>query len=442
MSKQLAILALLLGTAIAVSACTAAPAPAPQPPAPAAQAPAPAAQPPAPAPAKPAEVASTTSPTDATSIMVSKDPTLVSIMTDGKGRALYLFTKDERNKSNCVDACAQNWPPLTVKGDVKAGAGAGAMPGLIGTTARADGSTQVTYNGWPLYYFAKDEKPGDVKGQNVGAVWFALSMDGAPVQNAAPVKTAKNATLGTVLAEASGRTLYIYTKDERNKSNCAGACAQNWPPLLTSGDPKAGEGLTAGLIGTTARADGSTQVTYNGWPLYYFARDEKPGDVKGQNVGAVWFVANTDGAFVQNTAPVNIAKNATLGAVLADASGRTLYLFAKDEKNKSTCTGGCAQTWPPLLSKDAPKAGEGVTAAMLGTITRADGFTQVTYNGLPLYYFARDEKPGDVKGQNVGGNWFVVNPAGEAIKPAAAAAPSAPATAPMSAPASSSNSSY
>ena len=328
MSKQLAILALLLGAAIAVSACTAAPAPAPQPPAPAAQAPAPAAQPPAPAapaPAKPAEAApaSATSSTDATSVMVSKDPTLISIMTDGKGRALYLFTKDERNKSNCVDACAQNWPPLTVKGEAKSGAGA--TSALIGATARADGSTQVTYNGWPLYYFAKDEKPGDVKGQNVGAVWFALSMDGSPIQNAAPV---------------------------------------------------------------------------------------------------------------------NIAKNATLGTVLADASGRTLYLFAKDEKNKSTCTGGCAQTWPPLLSKDAPKAGEGVTAVMLGTITRADGFTQVTYNGLPLYYFARDEKPGDVKGQNVGGNWFVVNPAGEAVKPVAAAPPSAPATAPMSAPTSSSNSSY
>ena len=211
MSKQLTVLALLLGAAIAVSACTAAPAPAPQPAAPAAQAPTPAAQPAAPAPqapAKPAEMApaSTTSSSgsmmaDETSVMVSKDPTLISIMTDGKGRALYLFTKDERNKSNCVDACAQNWPPLTVKGEAKAGAGA--MSTLIGTTARADGSTQVTYNGWPLYYFAKDEKPGDVKGQNVGAVWFALSMDGAPVQNAAPVKTAKNATLGTVLARST-----------------------------------------------------------------------------------------------------------------------------------------------------------------------------------------------------------------------------------------------
>ena len=378
---------------------------------------------------------------DETSVMVSKDPTFNSIMTDGKGRALYLFTKDEMNKSNCVDACAQRWPPLTVKGEAKSGAGV--MSKLMSTITRADGSTQVTYNGWPLYYFANDEKPGDVKGQNVGGVWFVLTTDGAPVQNAAPVKTAKNATLGTVLADASGRTLYLYTKDERNKSNCAGACAQNWPPLLTNGAPKAGEGLTEGLMGTVTRADGSTQVTYNGWPLYYFAKDGKPGDVKGQNVGAVWFVVNTDGAFVQNAAPVKTAKNDTLGAVLADASGRTLYLFTKDEKNKSNCAGACAQNWPPLLTNGAPKAGDGATADMLGTITRADGSTQVTYNGWPLYYFAKDEKPGDVKGQNVGKVWYVVASNGEAVMPAAASAPSAPATAPMSSSApASSNSSY
>jgi predicted lipoprotein with Yx(FWY)xxD motif len=64
----------------------------------------------------------------------------------------------------------------------------------------------------------------------------------------------------------------------------------------------------------------------------------------------------------------------------------------------------------------APAAGEGATAGLLGTITRQDGSTQVTYGGKPLYYFANDEKPGDTKGQNVGGNWFVLSAAGEAIR--------------------------
>jgi predicted lipoprotein with Yx(FWY)xxD motif len=99
-----------------------------------------------------------------------------------------------------------------------------------------------------------------------------------------------------------------------------------------------------------------------------------------------------------------------LGTVLADAGGRTLYGFANDEENVSRCTGGCALAWPPLLTVGDPHGGEGVAADRLGTITRDDSSTQVTYNGRPLYRFSQDDKPGDAKGHNQGGVWSVVSP--------------------------------
>jgi len=112
---------------------------------------------------------------------------------------------------------------------------------------------------------------------------------------------------------------------------------------------------------------------------------------------------------------VNVATS-PLGQILIDAEGRTLYLFMKDTANTSTCTGGCAQTWPALLVTGAPTGGLGVEASKLGTTSRTDGGTQVTYNGHPLYHFASDSAPGDTKGQGVGGNWFVVSPQGEPIQ--------------------------
>ena len=100
----------------------------------------------------------------------------------------------------------------------------------------------------------------------------------------------------------------------------------------------------------------------------------------------------------------------SLGSVLVDGSGRTLYVFTKDEKNKSNCTGACLGTWPPLYG--TATAGTGVAAAKLGSFTTADGKSQVTIDGMPLYYYAPDTAAGDVKGQNVGSVWFVVDGAG------------------------------
>ncbi len=110
----------------------------------------------------------------------------------------------------------------------------------------------------------------------------------------ATVKTSTT-SLGSVVVDAKGMTLYMYTKDTNGsgKSACTGQCLAAWPPLLATGTPT-GVGVS-GTLGTINTPDGKHQVTLNGWPLYYWAKDAKPGDVTGQNVGKVWFVLDQTG---------------------------------------------------------------------------------------------------------------------------------------------------
>jgi predicted lipoprotein with Yx(FWY)xxD motif len=110
------------------------------------------------------------------------------------------------------------------------------------------------------------------------------------------VDIGKNSTLGSFLVDSKGMTLYLFTKDSPGTSNCYGGCAAAWPPLLTSAAPSAGAGVTASLLGTTKRTDGSLQVTYNGWPLYTWVKDKAAGDTTGENVQGVWFVVTPQGA--------------------------------------------------------------------------------------------------------------------------------------------------
>jgi predicted lipoprotein with Yx(FWY)xxD motif len=249
----------------------------------------------------------------------------------------------------------------------------------------------------------------------------ATSVPAAP--SGTTVNVGQNAPLGSFLVDSKGMTLYIFTKDAANTSNCSGTCANNWPPLLTNGAPISGAGVSTGLLGTITRADGGTQVTYNSMPLYYFAADKAAGDTKGQAVKNVWYVIDPSGKS-NTTAPaaaasgasggavVNDGQSASLGSFLVDSKGMSLYLFTKDTPNTSNCYGGCASYWPPLLTNGAPVAGTGVTASMLGTTKRTDGSMQVTYNGWPLYYYVSDKAAGDTTGENVQGVWFVITPAG------------------------------
>jgi predicted lipoprotein with Yx(FWY)xxD motif len=110
------------------------------------------------------------------------------------------------------------------------------------------------------------------------------------------VKAVTDAKLGTYLVGEDGKTLYVFLKDAKDTSNCSGTCATNWPPFtLDAGETaKAGDGVT-GTLGTITRADGKTQVTYDGFPLYYFTKDTKAGDTTGQGLNSVWYVASVAG---------------------------------------------------------------------------------------------------------------------------------------------------
>ena len=93
-------------------------------------------------------------------------------------------------------------------------------------------------------------------------------------------------------------TLYMYTRDSANQSNCSGACLEAWPPLLTQGQPSLGEGVDDSLVGTAVLKDGSLIVTYNKMPLYTWYKDTRPGDATGQGSQNVWYVVSPDGKVV------------------------------------------------------------------------------------------------------------------------------------------------
>jgi predicted lipoprotein with Yx(FWY)xxD motif len=114
-------------------------------------------------------------------------------------------------------------------------------------------------------------------------------------------------------------------------------------------------------------------------------------------------------------ATINLAADPKLGNILVDGKGLTLYMFTKDEPNKSNCAGGCLKAWPPLLAVDKPTVGAGVDASLLGTAALPDGSMIVTYNKMPLYYYAGDTKPGDTTGQDVSQVWYVVSPDGKPV---------------------------
>jgi predicted lipoprotein with Yx(FWY)xxD motif len=129
------------------------------------------------------------------------------------------------------------------------------------------------------------------------------------------VKTVDNAKFGTVLVNASGRTLYRFTLDSKGVNHCSSnaTCAKYWPQLLVKAGvtPTAGAGVKASLLGTIKAKSGTRQVTYAGFPLYTFAGDTKAGQVSGQAFQKEWYVVNTKGAFVKHAAAAGSSSAST-----------------------------------------------------------------------------------------------------------------------------------
>jgi predicted lipoprotein with Yx(FWY)xxD motif len=128
----------------------------------------------------------------------------------------------------------------------------------------------------------------------------------APVTASAAIRrdtvTVRRSRYGRVLFDGRGRALYLFTRERGTTPRCYGACAQAWPPFLTSGRPSAARGARGSLVGTTRRRDGSRQVTYRGRPLYYYVGDRRAGQILCQNVvefGGTWLVVSPSGRAVQ-----------------------------------------------------------------------------------------------------------------------------------------------
>lgn len=131
------------------------------------------------------------------------------------------------------------------------------------------------------------------------------SSSSAPATGGSGTLQTHSSALGRILVDGSGRTLYLFQADSGTTSHCYGGCAQAWPPDTTTGRPSA-QGVNDALVGTTPRNDHTTQVTYNGHPLYRFAQDAKPGDTTGQGstaFGGAWYVLDPSGAPITGTAP-------------------------------------------------------------------------------------------------------------------------------------------
>lgn len=223
--------------------------------------------------------------------------------------------------------------------------------------------------------------------------------------------------LGTVLVDGQGRTLYLFARDlpgvdDAAVSRCVDDCVGIWP-LFQTEVSDVGPGLDAADFGTIVRdADGESQATYKGWPLYYFAQDQNPGDTLGEGVNQVWYVLPEP--FYSVT---TMNGGMEVGNYLADPSGASLYILTSDtpgDEPASACMGGCVDNWP-LFAPDAFVVPSLLAAGDFSIFERADGAMQAAYRGMPLYFFAGDALPGDIAGDGLpgpmgNGEWLLLDP--------------------------------
>lgn len=237
-------------------------------------------------------------------IFVATDASYGQVLTDSVGMVLYFFARDADGTSACAGDCASIWPAYYSAN----AAASGAIDGEdVGTLTLADGSLQSTYKGWPLYYYANDAAPGEIGGDGVGSNWFVAKPDYS-VMVVQHQLVGVDGTLYTedltpgegqtrYIVDGYGRTLYGFVQDRYNSNNFTNDDFSNngvWPIYDV--------GL-ASVPSVLDHADfdeidvfGRTQLTYKGWPLYYFGQDAARGENKGVDFPAagIWPVLNAD----------------------------------------------------------------------------------------------------------------------------------------------------
>jgi len=360
-------------------------------------------------------------------------------LTDPNGRTLYTFRND-KNGINNYGGDAAVWPVYSVD------FGKLVVPSILKTSdfgeITKDGHKQLTYKGWPLYYFGGnasilgDLQPGDNRGVSVvmPGVWRVANTSTiiAPNPPSPTILTSENETFGNILTDENGRTLYFFSRDTKGTSVCLGGCADVWPAFYSETIVVSG-GLNTADFTSITRSDGAKQTVYKGYPLYHYSQDVQAGEIKGDGITDIWFVAKPDyslfyakgqlvGAdtksYVANYTLANYTEGIEETFYLTDGKGRTLYTFRNDQNGINNYSGDLA-VWPVFYT-------EAITLQLPSVLDKADfaettkdGIKQLTYKGWPLHYFGGnqaitgDTNKGDTRGVSVvsPGVWPITNTA-------------------------------
>ena len=249
-----------------------------------------------------------------TSDLVLTTTSLGNVISGDGGKTLYMFAPDVTGDATCTGGCLNVWP-VFYKENPSVGTGLSASN--FATITRTDGAKQTTFRGWPLYYYKNDTKAGDVLGEGIGnGVWMVAKPHYTVMLASRQLvgNDGKNYLFDTkegtgnslFLVDSLGRTLYAYAPDKFNKNTYTRADLSNnptWPIFETSAATGDVPSTLTKTDFMTITAVGKTQLTYKGWPLYYFGPDgTQRGATKGVSVPrpGVWPVVNNTSLVAPN----------------------------------------------------------------------------------------------------------------------------------------------
>ncbi|WP_233702562.1 hypothetical protein [Hyunsoonleella flava] len=342
-------------------------------------------------------------------VQLKTNATFGSVLTNSQGFTLYFFSKDSKAASNCSGGCLNNWPAFFAE-DLTLDNGLNASD--FGTITRADGSKQTTFKGWPLYTFANDASAGDINGDGAGGVWYVAKPDYTVMMVSAQLvgrdkdgnesNLTSNYTEGDeetfYMVDAEGNTLYSFVNDTKGVNNFTKDDFSNngvWP-IFEATIVNIPSVLSASDFGSI-NVFGRSQITYKGWPLYFFGQDTQRGDNYGVGFPAagVWPIVN------QNIDEAPEAQTPSATTYTVSNQGASAYLFSGEGLSNASnpdITLKRGETYEfvigtpghPFIIKSAQTTGtgdafnEGVTnnGASQGTIT----FTVPTNAPNTLFY--------------------------------------------------------
>jgi len=215
------------------------------------------------------------------------------------------------------------------------------------------------------------------------------------------VMLSSNATFGKILTDSLGKTLYSFSVDANGSSGCSGNCVVNWP-IFHKDSLRLASGLNQSDFGSITRSDGQKQTTYKGWPLYYFSGDANAGDVNGDKVIGLWFVAKPDYTFMLAKTQLvgkdgisydsTYKQGASATTYITDDWGRTLYAFSPDSFNVNKFTKADFSndaSWPIFQGTEVKNVPSVLSMTDFTTIN-VYGKTQYSYKGWPMYHYSAD----------------------------------------------------